>query len=259
MGLRGGESCDVGPRAGAAHCGSSRPTWPGARVLAPLLHQLGRRRSRPQLLLAGSGGRPRLPAGPAQLVGPSAGSLRGRRAPAPAAELSRPGEGTSRPVGRILYPGTWPGWRSSICDACCQASGAIDPEARASSPRTPPRVHRSAPFLILLRVGFAEPPRSPGVLVVSYTAVSPLPLSGRYVLCGTVTRVAPGGCYPPPCSVESGPSSAPHGAATARPTRPASSLLGIVRESRSAAVGAIPRSRRPVTPRSPTWHGLGLA
>ena len=28
-------------------------------------------------------------------------------------------------------------------------------------------------FLVLLQVGFAEPPQSPGVLVVSYTAVSP--------------------------------------------------------------------------------------
>ncbi len=31
------------------------------------------------------------------------------------------------------------------------------------------------PLLALLRVGFTEPPQSPGVLVVSYTAVSPLP------------------------------------------------------------------------------------
>ena len=30
---------------------------------------------------------------------------------------------------------------------------------------------------------------------------------GRFVLCGTVPRVAPGGRYPPPCSVESGLSS----------------------------------------------------
>ena len=30
--------------------------------------------------------------------------------------------------------------------------------------------------MILLPVGFTEPPQSPGVLVVSYTAVSPLPL-----------------------------------------------------------------------------------
>ena len=30
----------------------------------------------------------------------------------------------------------------------------------------------------------------------------------RFVLCGTVPRVTPGGCYPPPCPVEPGPSSA---------------------------------------------------
>ena len=34
-------------------------------------------------------------------------------------------------------------------------------------------------FLTLLQVGFAEPSRSPGTLVVSYTAVSPLPLRKR--------------------------------------------------------------------------------
>jgi hypothetical protein len=34
---------------------------------------------------------------------------------------------------------------------------------------------RRRSLLVLLRVGFTEPPRSPGVLVVSYTTVSPLP------------------------------------------------------------------------------------
>src|SRR4029077_17053596 len=68
-------------------------------------------------------------------------------------------------------------------------------------------------LLILLPVGFTEPPQSPEVLVVSYTAVSPFPRSPvarfarRSVLCGTVPRVTPGGRYPPPCSVESGLSS----------------------------------------------------
>src|SRR5438445_2564267 len=70
----------------------------------------------------------------------------------------------------------------------------------------------SAPCLALLRVGFTEPRRSPGALVVSYTTVSPLPgpvaRPGRSVLCGTVPRVTPGGRYPPPCPVESGLSSA---------------------------------------------------
>ena len=35
------------------------------------------------------------------------------------------------------------------------------------------------PFLVLLRVGFTEPPPSPRALVVSYTAVSPLPAGPR--------------------------------------------------------------------------------
>lgn len=35
--------------------------------------------------------------------------------------------------------------------------------------------------LILLRAGLAEPPRSPGTLAVSYTAVSPLPGRSRAV------------------------------------------------------------------------------
>ena len=74
-------------------------------------------------------------------------------------------------------------------------------------------------LLILLLVGFTEPPQSPGVLVVSYTTVSPLLrvpvrrpaphwLAERFVFCGTVPRVTPGGRYPPPCSMESGLSSA---------------------------------------------------
>lgn len=53
----------------------------------------------------------------------------------------------------------------------------------------------NVPCLALLRVGFAEPHRSPGALVVSYTAVSPLPTprGRRSVFCGTVPRVTPGG------------------------------------------------------------------
>ena len=64
----------------------------------------------------------------------------------------------------------------------------------------------------LLRVGFVEPPESPPALVRSYRTVSPLPVRPesrhrRSVLCGTFLRVAPTGCYPAPCPVESGRSS----------------------------------------------------
>ncbi len=69
-----------------------------------------------------------------------------------------------------------------------------------------------SPCSALLPVGFAEPPGSPRVLVRSYRTVSPLPVRAlarhrRSVLCGTVLRVAPTGCYPAPRPVESGRSS----------------------------------------------------
>src|SRR6187402_1478726 len=56
--------------------------------------------------------------------------------------------------------------------------------------------------------------------VVSYTAVSPLPHPKvrRSVLCGTVSRITPGGCYPPPCPVEPGRSSALRSPAATRPS-----------------------------------------
>ena len=56
--------------------------------------------------------------------------------------------------------------------------------------------------------------------VVSYTTVSPLPRPKpwRSVLCGTVSRITPGGCYPPPCPVEPGRSSARRRTAATRPS-----------------------------------------
>jgi hypothetical protein len=59
---------------------------------------------------------------------------------------------------------------------------AAYPQARASSPRAPARPHRGAVFLALLRVGFAEPSRSPGMLVRSYRTVSPL-LPRKVAVC----------------------------------------------------------------------------
>ena len=68
---------------------------------------------------------------------------------------------------------------------------AAYPQARASSPRTPAQPHTRCGLLALLRVGFTEPSRSPGMLVRSYRTVSPLPPAcrRRSVLCGTVPRV----------------------------------------------------------------------
>src|SRR5438132_14009451 len=56
---------------------------------------------------------------------------------------------------------------------------------RATTRGSPPLL----PYLVLLPVGFAEPGRSPGLLVSSYLAVSPLPRRTsppwRFVFCGT--------------------------------------------------------------------------
>ncbi|CAN5505621.1 hypothetical protein BH10ACT5_BH10ACT5_00830 [soil metagenome] len=67
--------------------------------------------------------------------------------------------------------------------------------------------------------------------VVSYTAVSPLPRPEprRSVLCGTVSRITPGGCYPPPCPVEPGRSSALRG--EPRVTRPSSRPIRVAHSS----------------------------
>jgi hypothetical protein len=79
----------------------------------------------------------------------------------------------------------------SPAGSCGLPAGSDGPPSNAcAAARLAPRG-----LLTLLRVGFTEPPRSPGVLVVSYTTVSPLPragCAGRSVLCGTVPRVAPG-------------------------------------------------------------------
>src|SRR5204862_5457266 len=67
-----------------------------------------------------------------------------------------------------------------------------------------------SPCSTLLPMGFTEPPGSPRALVRSYRTVSPLPVPEghrRSALCCTVLRVAPTGCYPASCPVESGRSS----------------------------------------------------
>jgi hypothetical protein len=145
-------------------------------------------------------------------------------------------------------PGPEPGWRPSICDDRCRPPGAIYPEARASSPRTLPQVPGGT--LLDLAPGgvcLATPvTRGAGGLLHRRFTLTPTPLRepGRSVLCGTVPRVAPGGCCPPPCSVESGLSSMPRSTAAARPTRPRDSVpvisggVGVVRGARRRQVAA---------------------
>jgi hypothetical protein len=136
-------------------------------------------------------------------------------------------EGASRSVSRVLYRRRCRRrWRPSICDRRCRRPGAAYPRTRAGSPHTSAQTPRGA-LLALLRVGFAEPIGSPRPLVVSYTAVSPLPIltDRRSALCGTVPRVTPGGRYPPPCPVEPGLSSTP-GAVPRPPDRLAAFSVG---------------------------------
>src|ERR671922_1518531 len=84
-----------------------------------------------------------------------------------------------------------------------------------------------APCLALLRVGFAEPRRSPGALVSSYLTVSPSPVPRRAI--GGLFSVAlsaghPAWALPSTLPWESGLSSTLLGAAAARPTPPPPSI-----------------------------------
>ena len=68
-------------------------------------------------------------------------------------------------------------------------------------------------YLVLLRVGFTEPPESPPTLVSSYLTVSPLPAETgscrRFAFCGTFPGIAPAGGYPALYPMEFGLSSTP--------------------------------------------------
>ena len=141
---------------------------------------------------------------------------------------------TSRPVSRVLCAPAPDGARAGghlsragVADSLQRSTRRLGRAALRRLRRRP----RRAALLTLLQVGFTEPPGSPRALVRSYRTLSPLPRrvtrAGRSAFCGTFPRVAPGGCYPPPCPVEPGLSSAGHRSlsapapdATARPARP---------------------------------------
>ena len=80
---------------------------------------------------------------------------------------------TSRPVSRILCRVSGGGHPSGVDVAI----GLVRSTRRRWAGNPPARTAGWQSFSILLRVGFAEPPQSPAVLVVSYTTVSPLPRS----------------------------------------------------------------------------------
>ena len=86
--------------------------------------------------------------------------------------------------------------------------GPALPSASSGQPGAVRRATAYAPYLALLRVGFALPPMSPSGRCALTAPFHPYPdRSGRCVFCGTFRRVAPPGCYPAPCPVELGLSS----------------------------------------------------
>ena len=97
--------------------------------------------------------------------------------------VARPiGRAASALISRILYPG---GRRSSIWGLRCRQTSLRSTRDLPDGPPTP--------LFDLAPGGVYQPLRSPGVLVVSYTTVSPLPVPvghRRFGFCGTV----PSGC-----------------------------------------------------------------
>jgi hypothetical protein len=121
---------------------------------------------------------------------------------------------------------------------------------RAAYPRPRAEPPSNGPCLALLRVGFAEPARSPGPLVSFYLTVSPLPPSrSPEAVCSLrhCPRVAPPGSYPAPCPVESGLSSRSVGGDKPRPTSPAAArptpLLSELSIRAGSTAPARPRAR----------------
>ena len=153
---------------------------------------------------------------------------------------------TSWSVSRVLFPGASRRSRSATIHL-----GVPSPARSSGSPAGsggPPsnacahRRHTEVPsrsLSTLLRVGFTEPHRSPGTLVVSYTTVSPLPRgppgpeasAGHVAVCFLWHCPAARAGLPLtttlPCGARTflgGPTAARWSDAVARPTRPGRTL-----------------------------------
>src|SRR5579863_8308538 len=136
-----------------------------------------------------------------------------------------PSRGVSRPVGRVLCARlrgpTVIHLGLPLPAASCGLPASI---GRAALERS--RGEPQFPFLTLLRVGFTEPPQSPATLVVSYTAVSPLPRSrGAVCFLWHCPAGHPGSVLPTtlPCGARTFLTGQTPGA-TARPTHPHSRI-----------------------------------
>ncbi len=114
-----------------------------------------------------------------------------------------------RPVSRVLSParGTH-GWMAiHLGRPLPDASRDLPGRRRGNPPGRPSLATGLAcrPYLVLLPVGFALPPPSPGARCALTAPFHPCPPSprgasrGRFAFCGTFPGVAPAGCYPAPC------------------------------------------------------------
>src|SRR5207247_2402910 len=113
--------------------------------------------------------------------------------------------GRSRPVSRILCRRPSRRRRPSLWGPRCRDPRAAYPGASGGPP---------APCLALLRVGFAQPAGHPaaGELLPHRFTLAPASAASRRRWLAVWSlwhfpRVAPPGCYPAPCPVESGLSS----------------------------------------------------
>ena len=133
---------------------------------------------------------------------------------------------------------------------------AVYPRARAGRPRTLAQLAAEPLPSDLAPGGVYRAARvtrgAGGLLHHRFTLAGPVGPVRRSALCGTVPRVAPGGCYPPPCPVESGLSSAGTAAPDGgRPTRPPGRLVRAPSVTRRAT-GA-PPGRGRGSPRHRVW------
>ena len=155
-------------------------------------------------------------------------------------------------VGRVLFPGVLRRTvrRPSISGRRCRRPRAVHPRTRAGSPRAcavRPCSGRGLPS----RSGRPDrwwslaPPFHP-YLKQCFR---------RSVLCGTVPRVAPGGCCPPPCPSEPGPSSTHVVRRAPRP--PDQPLRAGHRRARRAGLDRL--DQRPTTNAGPTPWGADPA
>jgi hypothetical protein len=113
---------------------------------------------------------------------------------APPQVRRRGADGPACRPGSVRRPGGRRGDHPSTTTVAGRLQRSTRALGRAALERARIRCPKAPDFLTLLQVGFAEPSRSPGALVGSYSTVSPLPLA---------TEVARGGLFSVALSRES--------------------------------------------------------